>query len=150
MVALINLFLYVLKFPLLSTSSSDIAALDVAVGHFGHLEVITAAELTYPFAREVARIADKTVRGHKVKLSIPATPTDQALADTQMDPVYDFNFATEVRSSSDFNLHTFSSTADNIHFQYNDPTMPMFDLSDLEVLWPEGIPSEGDMIYFQS
>lgn len=150
MVGLINLFLYVLKFPWSSSSSSDVAALDVAVGHFGHLEVITATELTYPFAREVARIADRTVRGQKVKPSTPATPTEQVLADTQMEATYDFNFSAEVSSTSEISLHASQSTADSLLSQYNDSTMPMFDLSDLEVLWPDGIPSEGDMIYFQS
>ena len=41
---------------------SDVAALDIAVGHFGHLEKLSSSEISYPFAREVARIAYDTVK----------------------------------------------------------------------------------------
>ena len=77
MVGLVNLFLYILKHPSLSTTASDIAILDIVVGHFGHLEVATCSELSYPFAREVAAIAYKTVR----KAKIPSTGSSTMPAD---------------------------------------------------------------------
>ena len=62
MVGLINLFLYILKYPASPSATGDVSMLDVAVGHFGLLEVTTNSELSYPFAREVARIAYQTVK----------------------------------------------------------------------------------------
>jgi hypothetical protein len=67
MVGLINLFLCILKHPSLSTTVSDVAILDIAVGHFGHLEVATCSELSYPFTREVAALAYKCVGNAKLQ-----------------------------------------------------------------------------------
>lgn len=64
MVGLINLFLYVLKQPSLASATPDVATLDIAVGHFGHLAVLSSSELNYPFAREVASIAYATVKNY--------------------------------------------------------------------------------------
>lgn len=77
MVGLINLFLYILKYPSILSALGDVSMLDIAVGHFGLLEVTTAFELSYPFAREVARIAYQTVSSRmrsKAPLARPATP----------------------------------------------------------------------------
>ena len=57
MIGLINLFIYVLKFPTAQSARSDIALLDVASGSFAHMEFVTAGELSFPFARDVAALA---------------------------------------------------------------------------------------------
>jgi hypothetical protein len=50
------------KNPSLPTARSDIALLDVAVGHFGHIEVVIVSDITFPFVREVTNIAYNVVR----------------------------------------------------------------------------------------
>ena len=62
MVGTINLFITILKDPLASTARADIALLDLAVGHFGNLEIATESEISFPFVREVAGIAYGVVR----------------------------------------------------------------------------------------
>ncbi|KAJ9615103.1 hypothetical protein H2200_001177 [Cladophialophora chaetospira] len=62
MVGTINLFITILKDPFASTARADIALLDVAVGHFGNMEIVTEAEMSFPFVREVAGIAYRVVR----------------------------------------------------------------------------------------
>ena len=62
MVGLINLFTFVLKFPSLPSARSDVALMDVIVGHFGHMEVITFSEISFPFVREVASLAYNMVK----------------------------------------------------------------------------------------
>ena len=62
MVGTINLFITILKDPLASTARADIALLDVAVGHFGNVELVTESEMSFPFVREVAGIAYRVVR----------------------------------------------------------------------------------------
>ena len=74
MVGLSNLFLKILKHPSDPSARTDIALLDIAVGHFGHLEVITESELSYPFAREIATIAYRTVKKYQERLNIPKRP----------------------------------------------------------------------------
>jgi hypothetical protein len=61
MVGLINLFVGILKYPSSPAAQSDVALLDSAAGHFGHMEFITANELAFPFIREVAALARTTV-----------------------------------------------------------------------------------------
>lgn len=61
MTGLINLFIHILRFPVLSTAQSDIALLDIIAGHFAHMEFVTGSELKFPFARNVAALARQTV-----------------------------------------------------------------------------------------
>jgi hypothetical protein len=65
MVGLINLFVTILIKPTSSAAQSDVALLDIAAGHFGHLEFMTSNELTFPFTREVAAMARATVKRSK-------------------------------------------------------------------------------------
>lgn len=98
MVGLINLFLYILKYPTLPSAVSDVAVLDIAVGHFGHLEVVTAAELSYPFPREIAALAYKTMRDAKLWCSgfNANRPITQAGRTCETD-MPNMNFSNEVR-----------------------------------------------------
>jgi hypothetical protein len=68
MVGLINLFIYVLRFPTIPSVQLDVALLDVAAGHFAHLEFITSSELTFSFTREVAALARHTVKKAKERI----------------------------------------------------------------------------------
>ncbi|KAJ9612953.1 hypothetical protein H2200_002894 [Cladophialophora chaetospira] len=61
MLGVINLFIYILQNPLSSTTSSDMALLDIAAGYFAHMEFATDSELIFPFARDVAALVRKTV-----------------------------------------------------------------------------------------
>lgn len=65
--AAINLFIYVLKYPTLSTTSADLSLLDVCVGHFGYIEYLTAARVSFSLTREAAEIASKVVKASKAK-----------------------------------------------------------------------------------
>lgn len=62
MVGLINLFVCILIKPSSGAAQSDVALLDLAAGHFGHLEFMTSNELAFPFTREIAAIARATVK----------------------------------------------------------------------------------------
>lgn len=62
MVGVINLFIFILKYPTLPTAQPDVALLDVVAGHFGHMEFITSSELTFPFPKEVSALAYVTIK----------------------------------------------------------------------------------------
>lgn len=62
MLGLINLFVSILKSPGSVTAQSDVALMDIAAGHFAHMEFITSSELAFPFTREVADLARRTVK----------------------------------------------------------------------------------------
>lgn len=62
MLAVINLFIYILKMPTLETVGSDLALLDLAAGHFAKVHFLTSSQVSFVFAREIAGLANKTVR----------------------------------------------------------------------------------------
>ena len=74
MVGLINLFIFILRFPTLASSQRDVSLLDVAAGFFGHLEFVTSSELAFPFTRDVARIARNMVKNTKIKVGESTPP----------------------------------------------------------------------------
>lgn len=57
MAAAVNLFALVVGNPGAQTSMSDVALLDVAAGHLGHLDYVCASDISSPVARELANIA---------------------------------------------------------------------------------------------
>ena len=67
MVGLINLFVSIVKSPTSLSARSDVALMDIAAGHFGHIEFITSSEMAFPFARDVAALARKTVKVARAK-----------------------------------------------------------------------------------
>jgi hypothetical protein len=98
LVGLINLFIYVLKYPTLPTANSDIALIDVAVGHFGRLE-FASSDLAFPFTRDVASLARDLVR--KTREGFPSgdatsppsdSLTEPAILDATFDSVDDVSF----------------------------------------------------------
>lgn len=76
MVGFINLFISVLKSPMLASAQSDVALLDMVAGHFANMEFVTSSELAFPFTREVAALARSTARKAKEDSSNSAIPTD--------------------------------------------------------------------------
>lgn len=62
MLAVINIFIFVCKYPTLESVQSDLALLDVAAGHFGHVHIFTSSVMSFPFCREVAFVADKAIK----------------------------------------------------------------------------------------
>jgi hypothetical protein len=98
LVGLVNLFIYVLKYLTLLTTHSDIALMDVAVGHFGRLE-FASSDLSFTFIREITSLARDQVRKTREGfLSGDATSpasdslTDPAILDTNFDSVDDVSF----------------------------------------------------------
>lgn len=159
MVGLINLFVYILKYPTLLSAQGDVAALDVAVGHFGHLEVLTSSELSFPFAREVARIAYTTVKScggrESLGLTRPATPGEGEQQGLPPPPSFlpiGTDTDNNVTFSTDVNvclLRFTSRLLTPISFQaHNGFDITALDLENFDVFGDDILPSEGDMIYF--
>ncbi|KAJ3547726.1 hypothetical protein NM208_g1363 [Fusarium decemcellulare] len=65
LVGLINMFVCILKDPLASTAASDLALMDIVVGHFGYLEFISSSEFETSFPREVTTYARNLVKRAK-------------------------------------------------------------------------------------
>lgn len=59
--AFINLFIYILRFPMLDSVSGDLALLDVSAGYFGQMDFVTGSELSFTFARDIAALARQAV-----------------------------------------------------------------------------------------
>lgn len=83
---------------------TDVALLDVAVGHFGHLEVITESEISYPFAREIASIAYETVKKYIDRPRVPNRPDTPSEALTT-GPEFDLDIPSEVGYSPNKSKH---------------------------------------------
>jgi hypothetical protein len=81
MVGLINLFVSILIKPTSQDAQSDVALLDIAAGHFAHLEFMTSNELAFPFTREVAAMARATVKAAKERLTTEGTTSDSSWAE---------------------------------------------------------------------
>ncbi|CAG9988756.1 unnamed protein product [Clonostachys byssicola] len=65
LVGLINMFVCVLKNPLSPSTPSNLALMDIVVGHFGYVEFLSSSKLDLSFPREVASYARNLVK--KVK-----------------------------------------------------------------------------------
>lgn len=72
MLAVINLFIYILKDPSLETVQSDLALLDIAAGHFANIHFLTSAQVSFTFPREIASVANKVVKKARLKNTAPA------------------------------------------------------------------------------
>jgi len=71
--AVINLFLYLLKYPTLPTATPDLGLLDVCAGHFGYIEYLTSSWVSVSLPRDAANIASRVVRAAKAKQSKSAS-----------------------------------------------------------------------------
>ena len=71
--AVINLFIYILKDPTLSTATADLGLLDVCAGHFGYIEFLTSSQVSISLPREAANVASKAVKEARAKESEPTS-----------------------------------------------------------------------------
>ena len=62
MLAIITLFVHILKYPRLATAQSDIALLDIGVGHFGQAHHLTSGHVAFQFPREASVLANRVVK----------------------------------------------------------------------------------------
>jgi hypothetical protein len=81
MVGLINLFVSILIKSNSPAAQSDVALLDIAAGHFGHMEFMTSNELAFPFTREIAAMARATVKAARERAASDGMSSDSAWAD---------------------------------------------------------------------
>ncbi|KAJ5783771.1 fungal specific transcription protein [Penicillium psychrosexuale] len=72
LVSVINIFIYILKYPALPTAPSDLALLDIATGHFARLE-FASPDIALPFVREIARLARATIEFTKNTTQSPGS-----------------------------------------------------------------------------
>ena len=95
----INLFITILKNPSAPGIRADVALLDVAVGHFGDMEIVTESEMSFPFVREVASIAYRVVRKAEEGAAMAEPIINEASTLGQMIPILtnmDFDPLSEV------------------------------------------------------
>lgn len=85
MSALANLFIFLLTSPTSPSAQADIALLDIAAGHFSHMEYLTSLELGAPFAREAAHLARKAVDKAK-QPALPCTSPNAPQDGSEPDP----------------------------------------------------------------
>lgn len=78
MLAIINLFIYIIKYPSLTTTTSDLAFLDIGSGHFGHIHQLTSSQVSFRFPREAVALADKAMKRASAHVPIPTMETTQA------------------------------------------------------------------------
>ncbi|KAJ5585689.1 fungal-specific transcription factor domain-containing protein [Penicillium hetheringtonii] len=124
MLAVINLFIYILKMPTLETVGSDLALLDLAAGHFAKVHFLTSSQVSFVFAREIAGLANKTVRRASLTGSAATNrsndyPLDLLSVNMSGEPAPDFvsnaNFETLDTLSSEF-YNSLSAAGDMIIF----------------------------------
>lgn len=81
--AVINLFIYILKYPGLSTTAADLGLLDVCAGHFGYIEFLTSSKVSVSLPREAANVASRVVKRAKMKASGPTSVASTISPDFQ-------------------------------------------------------------------
>ncbi|KAL1879054.1 hypothetical protein Plec18167_004351 [Paecilomyces lecythidis] len=60
----------------MSSGQSDLALLDIAAGHFGHVKLLTASEIEFTFPKEIAILADKFLRRHMSAAAISSMSSE--------------------------------------------------------------------------
>lgn len=56
-----NCFIHIVKYPTLATNQSDIALMDMVMGHFGHLGFLSSSETTFLSLRGIVMLALATM-----------------------------------------------------------------------------------------
>ncbi|KAH0829252.1 putative fungal specific transcription protein [Fonsecaea pedrosoi] len=56
-VGMINLFVYILKYPTRSSVPSDLGLLQMAAGYFGYLDYATTSTKRFPFTKDIVKLA---------------------------------------------------------------------------------------------
>jgi hypothetical protein len=67
--AIINLFICILKNPAAETVQSDLAFLDIGAGHFGQVHLLTCSKMSFSFPRDVVGVAQRAVRKASTNVS---------------------------------------------------------------------------------
>jgi hypothetical protein len=72
--ALVNLSVYILKYPTLQSAPASLSLLHVCAGHLGYLEFLTSGQISVSsLAREAASLASNVVKAARAKNSVPAS-----------------------------------------------------------------------------
>ncbi|KAH8672346.1 hypothetical protein BGZ61DRAFT_307401, partial [Ilyonectria robusta] len=61
LIAILNLFIHILRFPNLPTVQADLALLDIATGYFSRVELATGASMSFRFVRDLSKCAQDVV-----------------------------------------------------------------------------------------
>ena len=95
---MINLFVYILKYPTRTSVSSDLGLLQMAAGYFGYLDYATSSTKSFPFTKDIlqlARTATERARGSR-EGGADAVPTSVPAFDTSGSDVIDLSSWDEV------------------------------------------------------
>ncbi|KAJ2905583.1 hypothetical protein MKZ38_004877 [Zalerion maritima] len=93
--AIINLFIHILQNPSHPNVRSDVALMDIGVGHFARLEFATNSEISVPFMKEMAALTRDAIRYRRsdglrnssecaasgVRKDLSTAPDSQGMAD---------------------------------------------------------------------
>jgi hypothetical protein len=78
----LNLFVYILRYPTLPTTSADLGLLDVCAGHFGYIDFITSSEISISLPRESVNLAARIVKAARSKENKAETPVIAQISNT--------------------------------------------------------------------
>ena len=95
---MINLFVYILKYPNRTSVSSDLGLLQMAAGYFGYLDYATSAIKSFSFIKDIvqiARVATERVRNSQISGG-EALPTSHAPVDPSIYDAFDLSSWDEV------------------------------------------------------
>ncbi|KAF2811865.1 uncharacterized protein BDZ99DRAFT_560399 [Mytilinidion resinicola] len=124
LLGLINLFIYVLKFPNQPSAPADIALMDVVAGHFGFLEFASNSKIAFPFTGEITSLARATVKkarervvgGPEQQMDPPAPMTLMAEPQLQQGGVESLYSMGEVRPNTSSSHNEMFNQPDNFSF----------------------------------
>ncbi|GAD98466.1 hypothetical protein BC1G_04425 [Paecilomyces variotii No. 5] len=116
MLAIINLFIYILKYPTASTVRSDQALLDIAAGHFGQIHLLTSSQVSFAFPRNAIRITQRVI--------------ERATAKTGSGESDDFNDTFDALSADLFDMPITMSDADASFPSWNELSTEIFNAVD--------------------
>ncbi|OAQ65542.2 major facilitator superfamily protein [Pochonia chlamydosporia 170] len=78
MLAIINLFIYILNHPAQATTTSDLSFLDIGSGHFGHIHQLTSSQVSFRFPREAVALAGRAMKRASAQMHVPTRETTHA------------------------------------------------------------------------
>ncbi|KAH6962536.1 fungal-specific transcription factor domain-containing protein [Ilyonectria sp. MPI-CAGE-AT-0026] len=76
LIAILNLFIHILRFPNLPTVQADLALLDIATGYFSRVELATGASMSFRFVRDLSKCAQDVVSKTPTSLMAAVFPAD--------------------------------------------------------------------------
>lgn len=119
MIAILNLFIHILRFPKLPTVQVDLALLDIATGYFSRVELATGASMSFRFVRDLSKCAQDVVSKTPTSLVSAVCPADVTADNLGEGLPFEH---TELPSTAHLNQRDFSFSFDpslpNIAFQH--------------------------------